>query len=106
MNRVEITERKLLRGRVVTILYDRHGEDLRIAVLKNLLRTGGLVTEKELLKAIYYLGDQNGKSDPYIYVEKDEDNWLDGRIWLTRAGNNLAEGDIEDVGIEGIEIDE
>lgn len=103
MNRLEITERKLLRGNVIAKLYDHHGEDLRIAVLKNLLRTSGLVTEKELLKAIYYLGD---REDAYIHVEKDEDDWLNGRIWLTRSGNNLAEGDKEDVGVEGIEIDE
>ncbi|MCX4341416.1 MAG: hypothetical protein OSJ72_17455 [Lachnospiraceae bacterium] len=105
MNRIEIEERKLLRGNVISKLYDRHGEDLRIAVLKNLLRAGGLMTEKELLKAIYYLGDREGRTEPYIHVEKDEDNWLDGKIWLTRTGINLAEGDIDDVGIEGIEID-
>ena len=29
----------------------------------------------------------------------NKDNWLDGTIWLTPAGVNLAEGDIEDMGV-------
>ncbi len=94
---MEIMERKLLRGNIIDRLYDRYGEDLRIAVLRNLLRTTGLVTERELQKAVFYLG---GEEKRYIHVEVNEDNWLDSLIWLTPVGVNLAEGDITDVGVE------
>lgn len=97
MNKVEISERKVLRGNVIEKLYDNYGKDLRIAILKNLLRTSGLVTEDELQKAIFYLG---GEGKRYIHVNVNEENWLDGTIWLEPAGVNLAEGDITDIGVE------
>lgn len=96
MNEMQISERKLLRGNVIEKLYKNYGEDIRIAILKNFLRVGGFVTEDELRKAIYYLG---GEDKRYIHVEVNEDNWLDGVIWLTPKGVNLAEGDIEDIGV-------
>lgn len=97
MNRVEVADRKVLRGNVIERLYAHYGEDLRIATLRNLLRTSGLVTEEELKKAIFYLG---GEGKRYIHVTVNEDNWLDGMIWLEPAGVNLAEGDITDIGVE------
>lgn len=97
MNTIEISERKVLRGNVVEKLYDSYGEDLRIAILRNLLRTSGLITETELQKAIFYLG---GEGKRYVHVEVNKDNWLDSTIWLTPAGVNLAEGDITDIGVE------
>lgn len=97
MNTMEIMERKLLRGNVIEKLYDNYGEDLRIAILKNLVRLNGLATEKELQKAIFYLG---GAGKRYVHVEVNEDNWLDSTIWLEPAGVNLAEGDITDIGVE------
>ena len=50
MNRLEVADRKVLRGNVIEKLYANYGDDLRIASLKNLLRTSGLVTEDELKK--------------------------------------------------------
>lgn len=97
MNMMEISERKVLRGNVIEKLYSTYGEDLRIAILKNLLRTSGLVTDAELQKAIFYLG---GDGKKYVHVEVNRDNWLDSTIWLTPAGVNLAEGDIKDIGVE------
>ena len=97
MNTMEVSERKVLRGNVIEKLYGYYGEDLRIAILKNLLRTTGLVTEKELQKAVFYLG---GEGKRFVHVEVNEDNWLDSPIWLTPAGVNLAEGDITDIGVE------
>lgn len=94
---MEISERKVLRGNVIEKLYSTYGEDIRIAILKNLLRTSGLITEAELQKAIFYLG---GEGKKYVHVEVNRDNWLDSTIWLTPAGVNLAEGDIEDIGVE------
>lgn len=96
MNTMEIMERKVLRGNVIEKLYDNYGEDLRIAILKNLIRLNGLSTEKELQKAIFYLG---GEGKRYVHVEVNEDNWLDSLIWLEPAGVNLAEGDIMDIGV-------
>lgn len=96
MNEMQVAERKVLRGDVVEKLYANYGTDLRIAVLKNLLRVRGFVTEEELKKAIFYLG---GDGKRYIHVEVDQDNWLDGLIWLTPAGVNLAEGDLSDTGV-------
>lgn len=93
---MEVMERKVLRGNVIEILYDNYGVDLRIAVLKNLIRLNGLSTEKELQKAIFYLG---GEGKRYVHVEVNEDNWLDSLIWLEPAGVNLAEGDITDIGV-------
>ena len=97
MNTMEVSERKVLRGNVIEKLYENYGVDLRIAVLKNLLRTTGLITENELQKAIFYLG---GEGKRYVHVEVNKDNWLDSTIWLTPAGVNLAEGDITDIGVE------
>lgn len=96
MKTMEVMERKVLRGNVIEILYDNYGVDLRIAVLKNLIRLNGLSTEKELQKAIFYLG---GEGKRYVHVEVNEDNWLDSLIWLEPAGVNLAEGDITDIGV-------
>lgn len=96
MNEMQAAERKVLRGDVIEKLYKNYGVDLRIAVLRNLLRTGGFVTEDELQKAIFYLG---GEEKRYIHVEVNQENWLDSMIWLTPKGVNLAEGDIEDIGV-------
>ena len=87
MNEMQVAERKVLRGDVIEKLYQNYGTDIMIAVLKNYLRIRGFVTEEELQKAIYYLG---GEGKRYIHVEVNKDNWLDGTIWLTPAGVNLA----------------
>ena len=65
--------------------------------MKNFVRVSGLVTDKELQKAIFYLG---GEGKRYVHVEVNEENWLDSTIWLEPAGVNLAEGDITDIGVE------
>lgn len=96
MNEMQVSERKVLRGDVIEKLYKNYGTDLRITVLRNLMRAGGFVTEDELQRAIFYLG---GEEKRYIHVEVNEDNWLDGKIWLTPKGVNLAEGDIKDIGV-------
>ena len=96
MNEIQVSERKVLRGDVIERLYKNYGKDIRIAVLKNFLRVGGFVTEDEQQKAIFYLG---GEEKRYIHVEVNQDNWLDGLIWLTPKGVNLAEGDLEDTGV-------
>lgn len=96
MNEMQVSERKVLRGNVIEKLYKNYGTDIRIAVLKNFLRVTGFVTEEELQKAVFYLG---GEGKRYIHVELNEENWLDSMIWLTPAGVNLAEGDIEDMGV-------
>ncbi len=96
MNKVQVAERKVLRGDVIEKLYENYGTDLRISVLRNFLRVGGFVTEQELQKAVFYLG---GEGKRYIHVELNQDNWLDSLVWLTPAGVNLAEGDGQDAGV-------
>ena len=91
-----VAERKVLRGDVIEKLYANYGTDLRVAILKNLLRVKGFVAEDELQRAIFYLG---GDGKRYIHVELNKENWLDSLIWLTPAGVNLAEGDLADMGV-------
>ena len=96
METIKVTEAKLLRGSVIEKLYLTYGTDIRIAALKNALRSKWHVLDEELKKAVFYLG---GEGKRYIHVEKNKDNWTDSLIWLTPAGVNLAERDIEDVGV-------
>lgn len=94
--KLEVAEMKILRGDVIEKLYMTYGRDIRIAALRNALRSKGLIPEDSLKKCIFYLG---GEGKRYIHVEVNQENWMDSMIWLTPAGVNLAEGDIEDVGV-------
>lgn len=96
MKSLEVAETKILRGDVIEKLYMTYGTDIRIAALRNALRSKGLIPEESLKKCIFYLG---GEGKRYIHVEVNKENWLDSMIWLTPAGVNLAEGDISDVGV-------
>lgn len=96
MDKLAVSEAKVLRGDVIEKLYMTYGTDIRIAALRNALRSKGLMPEDSLKKCIYYLG---GEGKRYVHVEVDKENWLDSLIWLTPAGVNLAEGDLEDVGV-------
>lgn len=96
MDQVKVMEAKLLRGAVISKLYMTYGTDIRISALKNLLRSKGFVQEEELKKVIFYLG---GAGKKYIHVELDKDDWRNSLIWLTPAGVNLAEKDMEDIGV-------
>ena len=96
MEAIKVMETKLLRGSVIEKLYLTYGTDIRISALKNTLRSKGHILEDELKKVIFYLG---GEGKRYIHVEVDKDNWTDSLIWLTPAGVNLAERDIEDIGV-------
>lgn len=96
MDQLKVMEAKLLRGAVISKLYMVYGTDIRISALKNLLRAKGFVQEEEIRKVIFYLG---GDGKKFIHVEVDKDDWRDSLIWLTPAGVNLAEKDIEDIGV-------
>ena len=96
MNTLEISEAKILRGDIIEKLYGTYGVDIRIAALRNALRSKGLLPEENLKKCIFYLG---GEGKKYVHVEVDKENWMDSLIWLTPAGVNLADGDITDVGV-------
>lgn len=87
---------KVLRGDIIEKLYLYYGVDVKIAVLKSALRSQGYVDDAEIRKAIYYLG---GEEKRYIHVELNAENWMNSLIWLTPRGVNLAEKDIEDVGV-------
>ena len=92
---VEVNAAKLLRGDLIGLLYRYYGTDIKIAVLRSSLRVKGHVDDEELRKAVYYLG---GEGKRYIHVEPAK-VFADSTIWLTPAGVNLAEGDIEDIGV-------
>lgn len=96
MDQLKVAEAKLLRGAVISKLYMTYGTDIRISSLKNLLRSKGFIQDEDLKKTIFYLG---GDGKKYIHVGVDKDEWRDSLIWLTPAGVNLAEKDIEDVGV-------
>lgn len=96
MEAIKVAEAKLLRGSVIEKLYLTYGTDIRIAALKNALRSKGFIPEDDLKKVIFYLG---GEGKRYIHVEVNKDNWTDSLIWLTPAGVNLAERDVEDIGV-------
>lgn len=100
MDQLKVMEAKLLRGAVISKLYSVYGTDIRISALKNMLRSRGFVLEDEIRKAVYYLGGRRDEDqEGYIHVEVNEENWLDGIIWLTYKGVNLAERDREDMGV-------
>lgn len=98
MNQIEIGKAKTLRGSIISKLYEFYGEDISLDVLKNVLRMSsfGYDIEKEIKKAIYYLG---GTGKEYVKLILDEEDYMKSLIWLTPKGVNLAEGDIEDVGV-------
>lgn len=96
MDVIRVTEAKILRGAVIEKLYMTYGVDIRISALKNTLRSKGFISEEELKKVIFYLG---GEGKKYIHVEINKENWTDSLIWLTPAGVNLAEKDMEDIGV-------
>ena len=96
MDAIKIAETKILRGSVIEKLDMTYGTDIRIGALKNALRSKGHILDDELKKVIFYLG---GEGKRYIHVEVNKDNWTDSMIWLTPAGVNLAEKDIEDIGV-------
>lgn len=96
MNSIKIAESKLLRGDIIEKLYLYYGTDIKISVLRSALRMKGYVEDEEIRKAIYYLG---GEGKRYVHVEVNQENWADSLIWLTPAGVNLAENDIEDKGV-------
>lgn len=97
LNQMEAAKAKVLRGDIIEKLYTYYGNDIKIAVLKSALRANGFVEDAEIKKAIFYLG---GEGKRFIHVEINKDNWMNSLIWLTPAGVNLAEGDIDDMGVE------
>lgn len=97
LNQMEAAKAKVLRGDIIEKLYTYYGNDIKIAVLKSALRANGFVDDAEIRKAIYYLG---GEGKRFIHVEINKDKWMDSLIWLTPVGVNLAEGDIDDMGVE------
>jgi len=93
---MNVLRAKELRGHIIEALYLTYGEDISLQVLKHSVPMGGLLTEAELKKALYYLG---GKDKRYVHVELNSDDYTASLVWLTPAGINLAEGDITDVGV-------
>ena len=96
MRSLDILKKKELRGSIIERLYGFYGEDISISVLKASLPLSGVLTETDLKSALYYLG---GIGKEYIRVVVNKSCYMDSLIWLTPKGVNLAEGDMEDVGV-------
>ena len=96
MRSLDILKKKELRGAIIERLYGFYGEDISISVLKASLPLSGMLTDTELKSALYYLG---GAGKEYIKVVINKASYIDSLIWLTPRGVNLAEGDMEDVGV-------
>ena len=96
MRSLDILKKKELRGSIIERLYGFYGEDISISVLKASLPLSGVLTETDLKSASYYLG---GIGKEYIRVVVNKSCYMDSLIWLTPKGVNLAEGDMEDVGV-------
>lgn len=93
---LDIIKTKQLRGNIVEALYRYYGEDISLSILKASLPLSGLMTDAVMKSAIYYLG---GREKEYVHLELNKGNYMDSLIWLTPRGVNLAEGDLEDVGV-------
>lgn len=96
MRSLDILKKKELRGSIIERLYGFYGEDISISVLKASLPLSGVLTDTDLKSALYYLG---GAGKEYIKVVINKTSYQDSLIWLTPKGVNLAEGDMEDVGV-------
>ena len=66
-----------------------------MATLKSVMSYGGYNSDREIRRAIYYL---SGKR--YVKLVYNKDDYMASLIWLTPEGVNLAEGDLEDMGVE------
>lgn len=96
MANMDILRAKELRGDIIERLYTVYGDDVTVSLLRNMLRYKAYYSEKNIDKAINYL---SGAQSEYITLEINVDNYEDSVIKLTSKGVNLAEGDIEDVGV-------
>lgn len=97
MDKLEIAKAKLLRGSIITRLYDFYGEDISVSTLKSVMSYSGYHTDKEIKRAIYYL---TGPGKRYVKLVYNKDNYMDSQLWLTPEGVNLAEGDLDDIGVD------
>ena len=97
MDKLEVAKAKLLRGNIISKLYDFYGDDITVSTLKQVMSYGGYNSDKDIKRAIYYL---TGPRKRYIKLVYNKDNYMDSLIWLTPEGVNLAEGDLEDIGVE------
>lgn len=93
---IDIIKAKELRGNIVESLYRYYGEDISLNVLKASLPLSGLLTDNKIRSALYYLG---GREKEYVNVVLNQNNYMDSLVWLTPRGVNLAEGDLDDVGV-------
>lgn len=93
-NKVEILKAKKLRADILENLYQLYPQSVAAGTIRKLLRYKDYNPETEIRKAIYYL---EGKG--YIAFEGNEEGYWDSGVVLTPLGINLAEGDMEDVGV-------
>lgn len=95
-NRLEILKAKELRGNIIESLYNLYPQEVTINTLKQLLRYKGYTYETEVQKALYYL---QGKGYISLVAEEADVEYWENEIVLTPLGINLAEGDVDDMGV-------
>lgn len=95
-NRLEILKAKELRGNIIESLYNLYPQEVTINTLKQLLRYKGYTYETEVQKALYYL---QGKEYISLVAEEADVEYWENEIVLTPLGINLAEGDVDDMGV-------
>jgi len=96
MNLLDIVQAKLLRGYIIKRLYDMYGMPITVADLKGLLRYKQIYHEDDIARALKYL---SGKEKEFIVIDIDNDSYLRSFVELTPKGVNLAEADIDDMGV-------
>ncbi len=91
---LEIAKAKELRGDIIERLYAVYPGGVSVGTLKSLLRYKSINSESDIRKALYYLEEKE-----YITATENE-NYLDITVNLTPKGINLAENDLDDVGVD------
>lgn len=95
-DKLEVARIKELRGDIIESLYSYYGSEVSVGTLRSLLRYKSFNSPDVIAKAIEYL---SGAKKEYITVRANEDSFDDTMLKLTPTGANLAEGDIEDLGV-------
>lgn len=94
--RLKIAQAKELRKNIINILYESYDEYMSLETIKSLLRYKSYYTDKDMKRAFHYL---QGKGKEFIFISENGDEYWDYQVKLTPLGINLAEGDIEDLGV-------
>lgn|GEM_PF-1158795 len=102
MEQAEILKNRQFRGQIMRIVAMFYPDPVTVKQLKLSLREYGLAYSADLDKHIYYLADDSDTSSP-PYIRR-ADGFIreladDDKIYITKAGVKLMEGDVTDPGV-------